>query len=113
MCTNIAEEKIPFETFEKIKLKVGTILSCEKVEKSRKLLKFIVDVGSERRQILSGIAQYYSPEELVGKKVVVVTNLEPVTIMGLESQGMLLSAAGEDTLELIEMTQAPTGSDVC
>lgn len=91
-------EQIAFEEFEKPDIRVGKVLTCEKVPKSSKLLKFTLEVGSETRQILSGIAKYYKPEELVGKNVLFVANLKPVKIMGQESQGMILSAEHDGKL---------------
>lgn len=87
---------ISFDEFKKLDLRVGKIINAEKVEGSEKLIKLTVDIGDGERQLLAGIKQYYDPEELNNRKVVVVANLEPRTIMGLESQGMLLAA---DTLE--------------
>jgi methionine--tRNA ligase beta chain len=83
---------IKFDDFEKIDLRVGKIIEAEKVEKSEKLLKLIVDIGKEKRQLVAGIAKYYKPEDLIGKEIVVVVNLEPKKLMGIESQGMLLAA---------------------
>ncbi len=86
---------INYEDFEKLDLRVGKILEAEKVPKADKLLKLIVDLGFEKRTILSGIAEYYQPEELVGKLVTVVANLAPRKIRGIESQGMLLMAGND------------------
>jgi methionine--tRNA ligase beta chain len=83
---------ITFEDFKKIDLRVGKILEAEKIEGSEKLLKLIVDLGKEKRQLVAGIGKYYRPEDLIGKEIVVVANLEPKKIMGIESQGMLLAA---------------------
>jgi len=83
---------ITFEDFQKIDLKVGKILEAERVEGSEKLLKLMVDLGGETRQIIAGIGKFYQPEKLIGKEIVVVANLEPKNLMGLESQGMLLAA---------------------
>ena len=99
-----AEVKTPvtFDDFEKLDIRVGTILSCEKVKKSNKLLKFEIADGLENRTILSGIAQYYNPEDLVGKQVCFIANFPPRKMMGLESQGMILSAVNFDgTLSII------------
>ena len=87
---------IPFEQFEQLDIRVGTVLNCEKVKKSKKLLKFEIADGLENRTIVSGIAQHYNPEELVGKQVCFVANLAPRTINGIESQGMILSAVNFD-----------------
>jgi methionyl-tRNA synthetase len=76
-------------------MRVAKILRAEKVEKADKLLKLQIDLGSEQRQIVAGIAQYYSPEEILGKQIIVVANLEPASIRGVESNGMLLAATDE------------------
>ena len=86
---------INYEDFEKLDLRVGKVLAAEKVPKADKLLKLTVDLGFEKRTILSGIAEYYKPEELVGKLVTVVANLAPRKIRGIESQGMLLMAGND------------------
>lgn len=83
---------ITFEDFKKLDIKIGTILSAEKIEGADKLLKLEIDLGGEKRQLVAGIAQYYTPEELVGKQIPILTNLEPRTIRGIESQGMILAA---------------------
>ncbi len=87
------KEQITFDDFKKIDLRIARVLSAEGVPKSEKLLKLQVEVGSERRQIVAGIAQHYAPESLVGKSIVVVYNLLPAKLMGQESQGMLLAAS--------------------
>lgn len=84
---------ISIDEFAKIQLRVATVVACEKVPKSDKLLTLQVEIGAERRQILAGIARHYTPEDLVGRSVVVVANLRPATLMGHESQGMLLAAS--------------------
>lgn len=89
------EELIGIEEFMKIKLKVGKVLSAERVKGSKKLIKLIVDIG-EQRQIVAGIGEQYTPEELIGRSIVVVSNLKPAKLMGVESQGMLLAATGSD-----------------
>jgi methionyl-tRNA synthetase len=86
------KSEITIDDFAKIDLKVGTILSAEKVEKADKLLNLQIDLGFEKRTILSGIAQHFSPEEIVGKQVVVVANLAPRKMRGIESNGMILMA---------------------
>ena len=87
---------ISFDEFTQMDLKTGTILKAEKIEKTKKLLVLKVDLGQEQRTIVSGIAESYSPEEIVGKKVSVVTNLEPRTIRGVKSQGMILMVEDGD-----------------
>ena len=103
---------ITYNDFAKIELKIATVLSAERVEGSEKLLKLQVDLGEPDlpagRQVISGIAKQYEPETLVGKQVVVVANLEPRMIMGLESQGMLLAASGP--VVLIPEKEVPPGS---
>ena len=89
-------QEITIDDFAKIQLRVGKILTAEKVEKADKLLKFSVQIGSEVRTIVSGIAKYYTPEEMVGKSVVVVFNLKPAKLRGIESQGMLLCACAKN-----------------
>ncbi|WP_145543131.1 methionine--tRNA ligase [Virgibacillus sp. SK37] len=88
------KEQIEYDDFMKLDLRVGEVLKAEKVKKADKLLKLQLDLGSEKRQIVSGIAKYYEPEQLVGKKVICVTNLKPVKLRGEMSEGMILS--GED-----------------
>ncbi|NPA03756.1 MAG: methionine--tRNA ligase subunit beta, partial [Epsilonproteobacteria bacterium] len=99
------EEKdnlISIEDFFKVSLKVGTILEAQEIPKSKKLLKLKVDLGEEQpRQIVAGIKEYYSPQELVGMQVCVVANLKPAKLMGHISQGMLLAASSKDSLTLI------------
>ena len=104
--------QIQFDTFEQVEMTVVKVLSCENVKKSEKLLKFLLDDGTGTpRQILSGIAKYYKPEELVGKTLVAVTNLAPRKMMGQESCGMLLSAERGDKLNLVMLEdKIPAGA---
>lgn len=106
---------IDIAQFKQVSLKVGHILTAEKVEKADKLLKFSVQVGDEVRTIVSGIAKYYTPEEMVGKQVVVVANLKPAKLRGIESQGMLLCAVTADgNVVLVSPEKSvPSGSEVC
>ena len=92
------KEEVDFETFLKLDIRVGKVLECEAVPKSKKLLRFTIETGSETRQILSGISSYYKPEELIGKNVLFVANFAPRKMMGLESHGMILSAEYQDKL---------------
>ena len=102
-----------FEDFEKLDIRVGKVLECEKVEKSEKLLRFTLEVGSEKRQILSGIAKYHKPEEFIGKNVIFIANLKPRKIMGLESQGMILSAEFKDGLTaLTTLKDIQSGAEI-
>jgi methionyl-tRNA synthetase len=84
---------ITFDDFKKVDLRVGRIVAAERVPKSEKLLKLQVEVGTERRQVVAGIAQHYAPDDLIGKSIIVVYNLAPAKLMGQESQGMLLAAS--------------------
>ena len=110
---------VTIDDFAKCDMRVCKVLACENVKKSEKLLKFTLDDGTGTpRQILSGIAKYYQPEELVGKTVAAIVNLPPRKMMGLESNGMLLSAVhkekGEEKLHLLMLDDAiPAGSALC
>ncbi len=109
------KEEITIEDFEKIDLRVVKVLECEPVKKSDKLLKLKVDLAGETRQVVSGIAKYYKPEDLVGKYVVLVANLKPVKLRGELSEGMILAASTEDDSKLFTVTipgELPTGSEV-
>ena len=101
--------EISIEDFAKVELTVGEVLESKKHEKADKLLVSTIDIGNEKRQIVSGIAKYVKPEEFVGKKVVVVTNLKPAVIRGVESQGMILCAEKDDKLEVVT-SNMPVGS---
>jgi len=94
------DDLITIQEFEKIQLKAGKVLSAERVPKSEKLVKLQVDLGREQRQIVAGIGKKYKPENLVGQTVVVVTNLKPAKLMGIESQGMVLAAGDEEVKSL-------------
>ena len=103
------EELVSIEDFMRLKFRVARIESVEAVPKSSKLLKLQVDVGSlGKRQILAGIAKHYSPESLIGKKIVIIANLKPAMMMGLESQGMMLAASSEDGLLLNPLSPGDT-----
>ena len=88
--------EITLEDFDKVQIQVGEVLKCEKVKKAKKLLCSQIRVGDEVRQIVSGISLHYTPEEMVGKKVAVITNLKPAKLCGLLSEGMILAAADDD-----------------
>lgn len=99
-------DKISYDDFKKVEMRVGEIKSAEKVEDADRLLRLVVSFGDEERQIISGISEYYpEPESLVGKKVPFVTNLEPRKIRGLESDGMIMAALdrGENQFSLLEI----------
>lgn len=108
-----AKPQITIDDFAKIEMKVGQVLSCEKHPKADKLLVSQIDIGEEKpRQIVSGIAGSYKPEQMVGKKVVVITNLAPAKLRGVESQGMILAGMGEDQIEVLSVEKLPVGSTV-
>ena len=110
--TNLMD-KISFEEFQKLDIRVGKVLSSEKIIDSEKLLKLEVDIGKEKRQIIAGIAKVYDPDELVGKSFVVLVNLEPREIVGFESQGMILCAdAGEGPVCLAPIKEVPPGTKI-
>ena len=106
---------IEFEDFEKLELKVGKIVEAEKVENADKLLKFLVDFGTEKRTIVSGVAKHYTPEQMLGKQIVAVLNLKPRKIKGIESQGMILYSYANDDKEFCFITpekEISNGADV-
>ena len=105
---------IGIEQFSEIKLRSGEIIACEKVPKAKKLLKLTVDDGRHGRQIVSGIAKWYAPEELVGKKIVFVANLAPAKLCGELSEGMILAAdaGGDDVKVLFLDKDIPNGSTI-
>jgi methionyl-tRNA synthetase len=105
---------ITIDDFKKIDLRIGRVIEAEKVPKSEKLLKLQVEIGNERRQVVAGIAQHYKPEDLIGKLIVVVANLQPAKLMGQESQGMILAASNESgTLTLVGVqSEISTGATV-
>ncbi|MFL0269125.1 methionine--tRNA ligase [Candidatus Clostridium radicumherbarum] len=109
------KEEITIDDFDKLDLRVVKVLACEPVKGAKKLLKLKVDLAGEERQVVSGIAQYYKPDDLVGKYVVLVANLKPVTLRGELSQGMILAAATDDDSKLFAVSipgELPTGSQV-
>jgi methionyl-tRNA synthetase len=96
------DDFIEVDDFMKVDLRVAVIKEAEKVEKSKKLLRLIVDAGeAEPRQILAGISEHYAPEDLIGRRVVIVANLKPRKLMGLESQGMVLAASDDKGLSVL------------
>lgn len=105
------KEQIDIKDFDKVEIKAATIIDTENVKKSEKLLKIKVDLDNEQRQIVSGIAKFYRPEDIIGKKVAVVTNLKPAKLMGQKSEGMILSAEKDGVLTLISLPSAiPNGA---
>ena len=106
--------EISIEDFAKLDLRTAIVIAAEKVEKTEKLLKLTVDLGTEQRNIISGIAQHFTPEDMVGRTVILIANLKPAKIRGIESHGMLLAAsdAGRTTLSLLTAPNLPAGSKV-
>lgn len=109
------KEEITFDDFMKMQFQVGEIISCEEVKNSRKLLCSKVRIGSEVKQIVSGIKAHYTPEEMVGKKVMVLVNLKPAKLAGVLSEGMLLCAEDADgNLALLTPEKdMPAGAEIC
>ena len=104
---------INYEEFEKLRIRIGLIVEAEGVEGTDKLLKLEVDFDDEKRQVVSGIAEFYKPEQLIGKQFSFVTNLEPRVIRGVESQGMILGiSAGGKVVLLKPQKKVPAGSNV-
>ena len=94
-------EQISVEDFRKAVLRVGKVIAAERIPKSTKLLKLQVDIGAEQRQIVAGIGTKYTPEEMLGKRIVIVANLKPAKLMGVESQGMVLAAGDQEVTALL------------
>ena len=109
----LSSNRIAIDDFKKVELRVAEVLAGERVPKSKKLLKLTVKVGEEVRTIVAGIAEHYEPESLVGRRIVIVANLQPATLMGVESNGMVLAASHEGTLSLLSLDKdLPPGSKV-
>ncbi|MBQ2735306.1 MAG: methionine--tRNA ligase subunit beta, partial [Clostridia bacterium] len=103
---------IGIEDFMGVELRVAKVVECEKVPKAKKLLKLKVDLGYETRQVVSGIAKWYAPEDMIGKKIILVANLRPATLCGIESQGMIL-ASGEETVRVVFLDpETPLGERI-
>ena len=104
---------INYEQFSQIELRIATVVSAERVEGSDKLLCIRVSLGAEKRQIIAGIGRKYAPEELIGKQIVMVANLEPRMLMGMESRGMLLAGDSPDgPVVLVPGQEVPTGTKI-
>ena len=106
------DNQITIDDFAKIELVVGTVEKCEKHPDADKLLVSQINIGKETRQIVSGIADFYTPEEMVGKKVIVVSNLKPAKLRGVESQGMILAGSKKKMLELVSVENLPNGTKI-
>jgi methionyl-tRNA synthetase len=108
-----ASEQISIEDFKKVTLRIGKVLAAERVPKSTKLLKLQVDIGTEQRQIVAGIGTKYAPEDMIGKRVIIVANLKPAKLMGVESQGMVLAAGDDDVSALLTtIEEIPPGARI-
>jgi len=104
---------VNFDDFQKLDLKIAKIVKAEKVEGSEKLLRLEIDLGEEKRQLVAGIAKFYSPEDLIHREIVVVANLEPRVLMGIKSQGMLLAADVEGRPVLLKPDEdVPVGTRI-
>ena len=103
----MAPERISIDDFMKIELRVAKVLAAERVPKSNRLLKLQVDVGSEHRTLVAGIAEAYEPDALVGKSVVIVFNLKPAKLMGIESNGMVLAASPDGGKPIVATFEEP------
>jgi methionyl-tRNA synthetase len=104
---------IPIADFQKVDLRVAEVVAAERVPKSKRLLKLTVKLGDETRTLVAGIAEHYAPDAIVGKKIVVVANLEPATLMGIQSNGMVLAGSHEGTVSLLAPDQdLPPGAKV-
>ena len=109
----MADQRISIDDFSRVDLRVAEVVAAEKVAKSKRLLKLTVSVGSETRTLVAGIAEHYEPATLVGRKVVMVANLEPAILMGVESNGMVLAASEGNNLALIVLDRdVPSGAKV-
>ncbi|MCC6047590.1 MAG: methionine--tRNA ligase subunit beta [Desulfurococcaceae archaeon] len=111
----MSQTEVSFEEFSRIDLRVGRVKKAERIPGSRKLLRLIVDLGTEERQVVAGIAEWYAPEELEGRYVVVVANLKPKKLMGYVSQGMILATCGENRKPALITVSEPVepGEKVC
>ena len=103
---------IGIEDFMKVRLIAARITACEPVKRAKKLLKLTLDDGSGERTVASGIAKYYSPDELVGKTIILVSNLKPAVLCGVESNGMILAADAADGVKVIFLDDVPAGTQI-
>ena len=108
----MSDGKISIDDFAKVDLRTAVVTAAEKVEGADKLLKLQLEVGGETRQIVAGIAEHYAPEDLEGKTIVVVANLKPAVIRGVESNGMLLAASSDDSVVVITVDDTKVGSGI-
>nr|MBE6545657.1 methionine--tRNA ligase subunit beta [Oscillospiraceae bacterium] len=104
------EDEIGIDAFAAVELRVAEIIACEPIPKAKKLLKLQVDLGYEKRQVVSGIAKFYTPDDLIGKKVCLVTNLKPAKLCGVDSFGMIL-ASGEEEVKVVFLDPSAKNGD--
>ena len=104
------EPEIGIESFSAVELRVAEIIACEPIPKAKKLLKLQVDLGYEKRQVVSGIAKFYKPEDLIGKKIALVANLKPAKLCGVDSFGMIL-ASGEEEIKVVFLDPTAKNGD--
>lgn len=107
------EKLVSHAYFAELDIRIATVTTAEKVQGADKLLKLGIKIGSEQRTLAAGIAKFYSPEQLIGKKIVVITNLEPRVLKGIESQGMLLAAVEENGKNIVLLTTDAAVADGC
>ncbi|MGC8970644.1 MAG: methionine--tRNA ligase subunit beta [bacterium] len=106
-------EEITIEEFQRIDLRIGKVIDAKNVEGARKLLQLTVDIGTEYRQLVAGIAEVYKPEDLIGKEVVIVANLKPAVIRGITSNGMILAASSDGVISILSPDkEMPPGAKV-
>ena len=112
--TNPAKDNIEYEDFAKMDIRIGTIIAAEKVAKTKKLLKLTIDTGIDKRTVVSGIAEYFEPEKIIGQQVSILVNLAPKILKGIESQGMILMAEHSDgsLVFVTPATKTKEGSEV-
>ncbi len=103
---------IDLKQFQEMDLRVGKIIQAEKIINSQKLLRLVVDIGEEERQIVAGLSEFYQPEEIIDREVIVITNLEPRIILGIESQGMILAANSQKPVLLKPDEEVPPGTKI-
>ncbi len=113
VASRVDDNQVSIDQFQSLELRVATVISAERIPKAERLLKLQVDIGTEKRQVVAGIAEYYAPEALIGKQVILVANLKPATVRGIESQGMVLAAVSDNHLALATVEkEMPPGSRV-
>jgi methionine--tRNA ligase beta chain len=106
------KDLIKFDEFQKLDIRIGTVLSADKIEGSKKLIKVVLDMGEEKRQVVAGFGKFLSPEDLIGKQVPIAVNIEPATLMGVESNGVFIAVDPGGAVLLVPEEDVPNGSIV-